>query len=116
MVKRVLVGAHYGLGSWLVQRMTAAIMAIYTLILLVVFAVQPPSTFTAWRNLFLNNGLMRAATLAFIGALLLHAWIGMRDVYMDYVKPIGLRLAVEVLTIILLVVYAAWAAQILLLK
>jgi succinate dehydrogenase / fumarate reductase membrane anchor subunit len=115
MVNRVVVGAHYGLGSWLVQRMTAAIMAIYTLILLVVFAVQPPSSFTAWKTLF-SQGWMRAATLAFIGALLLHAWVGMRDVYMDYVKPIGLRLAVEVLTIILLVVYAAWAAQIFLLK
>ena len=56
---------------------------------------------------------MRAATLLFLGSLLLHAWVGMRDVYMDYVKPIGLRLAFEVATISLLVVYAAWAAQIL---
>jgi succinate dehydrogenase / fumarate reductase membrane anchor subunit len=112
MVNRNLVGAHYGLGSWLVQRMSAIIMAAYTLILAVVFLVAPPATHSAWKALF-AQGWMRAATLLFLASLLLHAWVGMRDVYMDYVKPIGLRLAFEVLTILLLVVYAAWAVQIL---
>jgi succinate dehydrogenase membrane anchor subunit len=112
MVNRVVVGAHYGLGSWLIQRMSAAVMILYTLILLVVFLVAPPTDYAAWKSLF-AQAWMRAATLLFIAALLFHAWIGMRDVYMDYVKPIGLRLAFEVATIMLLGVYAAWAAQIL---
>ncbi len=107
-----LVGAHYGLGSWLVQRMTAAAMLLYTLIVIAVFLVAPPATHEAWKELF-AQGWMRAATLLFVASVLLHAWVGMRDVYMDYVKPIGLRLAFEVATIMLLVVYAAWAAQIL---
>ena len=112
MVNRVLVGAHYGLGSWLVQRMTAVVMILYTIVLLGVFLVEPPSNYAAWKALF-AHGWMRAMTLLFLGSLLFHAWIGMRDVYMDYVKPIGLRLTFEVGTILLLAVYAAWAVQIL---
>jgi succinate dehydrogenase / fumarate reductase membrane anchor subunit len=112
MVNRVVVGAHYGLGSWLIQRMTAVVMVLYTLILLVVFLFDMPSSYASWKALF-AQGWMRAATLLFIASVLFHAWIGMRDVYMDYVKPIGLRLAFEVATIMLLGVYAAWAAQIL---
>ena len=112
MVNRVLVGAHYGLGSWLAQRMTAAVMIVYTIVLLGVFLFDAPTNHAAWKALF-AHGWMKAITLLFIYSLLYHAWIGMRDVYMDYVKPIGLRLAFEVGTILLLVVYAAWAAQIL---
>ena len=112
MVNRNLVGAHYGLGSWLLQRMSAVAMLLYTLLVIGVFLVAPPTTHEAWKELF-AQGWMRAATLLFVGSVLLHAWVGMRDVYMDYVKPIGLRLTFEVATIMLLVVYAAWAAQIL---
>ncbi len=107
-----LVGAHYGLGSWMLQRMTAVAMGLYTLLVIVVFLVAPPDTHEAWKALF-AQGWMCAATLLFVASVLLHAWVGMRDVYMDYVKPIGLRLAFEVATIMLLAVYAAWAAQIL---
>ncbi len=107
-----LVGAHYGLGSWLLQRMSAAIMIVYTAIVVVYLLVAPPVTHDAWKQLFAQSW-MRAATMLFVAAVLLHAWVGMRDVYMDYVKPIGLRLAFEVATIMLLLVYAAWAAQIL---
>lgn len=35
--KRLVVGAHYGLRDWMAQRVTAIIMAIYTVILLVTF-------------------------------------------------------------------------------
>ena len=33
--KRVVVGAHYGLRDWLSQRVTAGLMALYTIIVLV---------------------------------------------------------------------------------
>ena len=32
--KRIVVGAHYGLRDWLSQRVTAALMALFTLVLL----------------------------------------------------------------------------------
>ena len=46
-------------------------------------------------------------------ALLHHVWVGMRDVLMDYVKPLGARLALQALTIVWLVGCAGWAIQVL---
>ena len=45
--------------------------------------------------------------------LLYHAWVGMRDIWMDYVKPVGVRLALQVATIVWLVGCAGWAIQVL---
>jgi succinate dehydrogenase / fumarate reductase membrane anchor subunit len=56
---------------------------------------------------------MRFATLLFVVSVLLHAWVGMRDILMDYVKPTGVRLALHVVVMCLLVGYAGWAVQIL---
>src|SRR6185437_9675636 len=41
MVKREIVGAHYGLRDWLAQRLTAAVMGVYTLLLIAVLAATP---------------------------------------------------------------------------
>jgi succinate dehydrogenase / fumarate reductase, membrane anchor subunit len=112
MVNRVVVGAHYGVGSWLAQRITAVIMAIYTVILLVVFMSRRPVEYDAWRQLF-GHGWMRVATLLFAVSLGWHAWVGMRDIFMDYVKHDGLRLTLQVITIVAIALYLGWAVQIL---
>ena len=112
MVNRVVVGAHYGVGSWLAQRITAVIMAIYTLILLFVFMSGRPVDYNAWRALF-GHGWMRVATLLFAVSLGWHAWVGMRDILMDYVKHDGLRLALQVITVVAVAIYLGWAVQIL---
>ncbi|MEO8166439.1 MAG: succinate dehydrogenase, hydrophobic membrane anchor protein, partial [Betaproteobacteria bacterium] len=41
------------------------------------------------------------------------AWIGMRDILMDYIKPTGVRLGLEIAVVLILVGYAVWTAQIL---
>jgi succinate dehydrogenase / fumarate reductase, membrane anchor subunit len=110
--RRIVVGAHYGMGSWLAQRITAVIMALYSVILLAVFMDRRPTDYGQWKALF-SNGWMRMATLLFAASLAWHAWVGVRDIVMDYVKPDGLRLAMEVLTILALAGYVVWAAQIL---
>jgi succinate dehydrogenase / fumarate reductase membrane anchor subunit len=112
VVNRVVVGAHYGLRGWLVQRVSAIVMALYTALFAVAVAVSRPVDHTAWKALF-GQGWMRFATLLFFASLFLHAWVGMRDILMDYVKPTGLRLALEVLVILVLVGCAGWAVQML---
>jgi succinate dehydrogenase / fumarate reductase membrane anchor subunit len=107
-----VVGAHYGLRDWLAQRITAAIMAVYTLVMLVVFLRNPPSGYGAWKELF-AQGWMRVATLLFVVSLAWHAWVGVRDILMDYVKPDGLRLALHVATLLVIAGYVGWAIQIL---
>jgi succinate dehydrogenase / fumarate reductase membrane anchor subunit len=110
-VKRLVVGAHYGLRDWLVQRITALIMALYTLIMLAVF-FNKSFNYDSWKALF-AQGWMRVATLLFAASLAWHAWVGMRDILMDYVKPDGLRLALRIGTLLLLAAYVGWTIQIL---
>ena len=112
MVSRVVTGAHYGLRDWLAQRITGAIMAVYSVIIAVVLMRGQPMNYGVWRDLF-SQGWMRVATLLFAASLACHAWVGIRDVLMDYVKPTGLRLALEVTTLLVLAGYLGWAIQIL---
>lgn len=112
MVKRVIVGAHYGTRDWLAQRISAVVMALYTVLALAVIASRAPLTYEAWKALF-TQGWMRVATLIFVASLAWHAWVGVRDILMDYVKHDGLRLALQVLTVLLLAGYVGWAIEIL---
>ena len=112
MVKRVVVGAHYGLRDWLAQRVTSVVMAVYIFALVGNMLVCPPQHYGDWRALF-QNQVMRIATLVFFISLFWHAWVGVRDIFMDYIHPTAIRLGVEVLAIIVLVAYAGWTIQIL---
>lgn len=112
MVKRIVVGAHYGLRDWLAQRVTAVVMVLYTFILVLNILMTPAMSFEAWRGIF-SGTFMRFATFVFFANVFYHAWVGVRDIYMDYVNPLGLRLVLHVLTILVLVGYMGWAAQIL---
>lgn len=111
MVNRIVVGAGYGLRDWMVQRATAIIMAIYTIIFAVVVAGTGGKGFDAWRAVF-AGGFMKFTTFVFFVALFYHAWVGIRDVWMDYVPPVGLRFVMHILTVTLLVGYTGWAAKI----
>ncbi len=112
MINRIVVGAHYGLKDWIAQRATAVIMAIYTVVITAVLLVSQPATFEAWQAVF-ANGVIKFLTFLFFVSLFYHAWIGIRDIWMDYIQPVGLRLTLHVLTIAALVGYTAWAAAIL---
>ena len=109
---RTVVGAHYGLRDWLAQRVTAVILVVYTVILLVSVLSLPALTYGNWAGLFASSW-MKVATLLAMLSVIYHAWIGVRDIYMDYLKSTALRLFLQVLTIVALIGYAAWAAIIL---
>jgi len=112
MVEREIVGAHYGLRDWLAQRITAIVMALYTLLFLALLIGAPTLDFTAWRLVFAPQWL-KLATLLFLLSLYFHAWVGVRNIVMDYIKSGGLRLALYVIVIAALIVYAGWSVQIL---
>jgi len=111
--KRIVVGARYGLRDWLAQRVTAALMAIFTLVVLaqLIFS-RGPIGYDKWAGIF-SGQCMKALTFAIILALLYHVWIGMRDIWMDYIKPVGIRLSLQVFSIVWLVACAGWAVQVL---
>ena len=112
MVKRTVVGAHYGLRDWAVQRVTGGIIAAYSVFLAVVLFVQPALDFITWRSLFTHTW-MRVPSFVCLLAVYVHAWIGVRDILMDYVKPTTLRLFLQVVVIVFLIAYTVWTVQIL---
>ena len=111
-MKREVVGAHYGLRDWIAQRVTAVIMVVYTALILSVVAGLPQMDYWHWKVLW-QTPLVRYASVLFMVSLLLHAWIGMRNIVMDYVKDAALRLTLYVLVIGALLGYAMWSVQIL---
>lgn len=106
------VGAHYGLRDWLLQRLTAVVMAVYTLGLIVCMVWHAPATYADWKGIF-SGTAARVATMLFLASLLYHAWVGMRDILMDYLKPTGIRLAAQMAVALVLLVYLVWSASIL---
>jgi succinate dehydrogenase / fumarate reductase, membrane anchor subunit len=110
--KRVVVGAHYGLRDWLSQRVTASLMALFTLAVIVQVLLPGEMGYDKWAGIF-SAQWMKVLTFVVIVSLLYHVWVGMRDVWMDYVKPVGTRLVLQVFTIVWLVGCAGWAIQVL---
>lgn len=112
--KRIVVGAHYGTRDWLAQRVTGALMAIFTIILLAqILLTKGPVGYDAWAGIFAAQW-MKVLTFTVIVSLLYHVWVGMRDVWMDYVtSAVWLRLVLQIFTIVWLIGCAGWAIQVL---
>jgi len=111
--KRIVVGAHYGLRDWLAQRVTAALMALFTLLLLAqVLFTKGPIGYDKWAGIF-SSQWMKVLTFTIIIALVYHVWVGMRDIWMDYIKSVGLRLSLQVFTLVWLIACAGWGIQVL---
>ena len=111
MKARIVVGAHYGLKDWIAQRVTAVVMALYTVVFGICVLAGGAESAESWRAMF-SGGFFRFVTPLFVIALCYHAWIGVRDIWMDYINSTALRLALHSVTVLVLVGYAVWAVQI----
>ena len=112
MVRRVNTGAHYGVRDWLAQRFSAVFMVLYSIFLLSYVVLHQPLNYAQWHGLFQQQA-MRIFTLLFALSLFIHAWVGVRDVLMDYVRSTWLRLSLQVATIAALLVYSMWVVSLL---
>ena len=111
--RRVIGASHYGVGDWLVQRATAIVMAVFTLaLILAVIFTSGPLTYASWSGIFAATW-MKFLTFATVISICWHAWIGVRNVFMDYIKPVGIRLALQLFAAVWLIGSAGWAAQVL---
>ena len=103
--KRLVVGAHYGLRDWLSQRVTAALMALFTLAVIAQVLLPGEMGYDKWAGIFAHQW-MKLLTFVVIVSLLVHVWVGIRDVLMDYAKPTALRLALMIVVVALLLTLA----------
>ena len=115
--KRLVVGAHYGLKEWVAQRITAVIMSLYTIGLFLAVLFTSDLDYVKWVHFFnftvFTFPMGKVLALLAMFSLCYHAYIGIRDIWMDYVKPTAVRLTLQVLTALWLVGAAAYAVQIL---
>jgi len=102
-------GAHTGTGTWLLQRASAVVLALALPGLMICFLVALPTDFSGWQSFFAPLWL-RVLMLLTAAALALHAWVGMRDIFMDYVRSTGLRLVLYLAVIVILAGSVAWLA------
>jgi len=109
--KRLVVGAHYGLTGFLGQRITSVVLTLWVLLLgsSVFFG---PLTYETWAALFAPLR-MKVLSLVALFSLLYHAWIGVRNIWMDYVTPVWARLSLQTITVLWLIACGVWSVQIL---
>ncbi len=107
-------GMLSGLKAWALQRFSAVYLGLFLVYFIGQLLIDPPQGHDAWRQ-WLQHPLMSIATLMFVLALLLHAWIGMRDIFIDYVRHTGWRLGLLSLLLLALIAYGLWAGKLLLL-
>lgn len=111
MVDSVTSLTRNGLRDWLLQRVSAVVIAIYSIFLMSFVLCQGGVSFAAWQSLF-STVSMKVATLLVLLALLLHAWVGVWTVTTDYVKPYWLRLFVQILVFVGLASWFVWGVAI----
>jgi succinate dehydrogenase / fumarate reductase membrane anchor subunit len=89
-------------------------MLFFIVFMLAHFCFDPPQSFSSWRGWIARPDVSLAAG-AFSIALLAHAWVGGRDVIIDYVRPVAARGPALVVLAASLLAIAAWVARTLLL-
>ena len=103
-----------GLKAWAIQRVSAIYLGLLFPYLLLHFLISAPANAQAWRDWVAQPLVSLALALGLI-ALILHAWVGLRDIFFDYIHPLGLRVALLSLTATGLLACGLWGLRILLL-
>lgn len=102
--------AAQGLRAWLMQRITAIYLAVYLLGVLLYLCSRGAMDFQLWQQ-WMAGPFMGVGTTLFVLALLLHVWVGIRDVLIDYVHSVGLRLSFMAVTALVLLGSLLWVMR-----
>lgn len=78
-----------GLRTWLLQRLSAVYLAIFSVVFVWIWANEPV-TYESWRT-WVAHPLANLSLILFVLAILVHGWVGIRDIIMDYISPVLIR-------------------------
>lgn len=112
MVSNVMSYSGSGLRDWLVQRVSAVVLASYVVFLAIYIGMHSGMSYDTWHTLYAHIA-MKVASLVVLLSLLLHSWIGIWTIFTDYVKPTAIRIFLEVMVILGLVACFFWGLIIL---
>ena len=96
-----------GMRAWLLQRLTAVYIAVYSLSLISWIVTNFPVNYSSWYSVF-SHPIMLIATVIFYLSLFIHAWVGMRDILVDYAKPSSVRFILLTSLALFLTVMTIW--------
>lgn len=96
----------------MLQRISAVYLGMFLVYFVAQMSVGQPWGWQEW-HAWITHPVMRIASAGFILALLAHAWIGMRDIILDYIQHLGLRLGLLTLIGLILGGCGLWALQVL---
>jgi len=112
MVGVVTALGRTGLQDWLIQRISAIFMALYTILMVTVWICMPENDIAAWERV-MSMKAMRIVTFLAILSLVAHVWVGLWTVTTDYLKVTFIRMLVQIILYTVLLLYIIWSIQIL---
>lgn len=96
-----------GMRAWLLQRLTAVYILIYSLSLIIWLVANYPVDFNTWYGIF-SQPIILILTVIFYLSLFIHAWVGVRDILVDYAKPASVRFILLTTLALFLTVMTTW--------
>ena len=119
MVTQVTSLSRNGVSDWVIQRVSALVLATYTLWVFGFVVLNPGMDFATWSGLFNNTG-MQVFTMLAVLSTAAHAWIGMWTIGSDYLREhtLGpraatLRFIYQIGCVLIIAVYLIWGINIL---
>lgn len=118
MVTAVTNFGRSGVLDWLIQRVSAVVLAVYTVFIVAYILLNPGMEYEQWQALF-GQLWMRIFTLLTLLSVVVHAWIGLWSVLTDYItdrvlggKATVLRLLAQVFLALVAIIYVLWGVEI----
>ncbi|WP_461519807.1 succinate dehydrogenase, hydrophobic membrane anchor protein [Porticoccus sp.] len=118
MITNVTSFSRSGVSDWLLQRVTAVVMAAYTIFITFYLLFTPNLEYSQWVALN-SHFCMKTFNVLTVLSVAIHAWIGLWAVLTDYVtvrllgpKATPLRIFLQLGMIAVTLVYVIWALDI----
>lgn len=102
----------HGYRAWFLQRRSAIYIVgcLFVVIGFLLFNTTP--SFESWQSLFYSP-LTNILVLLFFVAIMVHAWVGIRDIILDYVHNAIVRVLILNLLMLFLISMSVWISYIL---
>ncbi|MEC8082673.1 MAG: succinate dehydrogenase, hydrophobic membrane anchor protein [Pseudomonadota bacterium] len=112
MVTQITSFGRSGLYDWMMQRISALVLSVYSIVIIGYLLLNPDLTYEQWSGLFETTS-MRIFSLLALLSVGIHSWIGLWSVSTDYIKATGVRFFFQSLCGLVMFIYVVWGIQVL---